>query len=123
VRKLLAICTAVLLAGCGGRPTADWIDLLRSKDAAQRLHAIKALEKKRSEAATVVPALTGVLGDGDSFVRRDAAKALGSFGPEGRPALPALLPLLRDRSAGVRKAAAGALKAIDADEAARAGVR
>ena len=113
MRTSLAFCAGLLLAGCGGKPTADWLEQLRSKDAAQRLHAIKALEKKSSEAATVVPALTQVLGDDDPFVRRDAAKALGQFGPEARPAMSALRPLLRDRNAGVRKAAVAALEAIE----------
>jgi HEAT repeat protein len=109
----LAICAGLLLAGCGGKPTTDWVAQLRSKEATQRLHAIKALEKKTSEATTIVPALAHVLGDEDPFVRRDAAKALGHFGPEARPAVPALRPLLRDRNAGVRKAASAALGVIE----------
>ena len=113
MRTSLAFCAGLLLAGCGGKPTADWLEQLRSKDAAQRLHAIKALETKRSEAAAVVPALARVLGDEDAFVRRDAAKALGHFGPEARPALPALRPLLRDRNPSVRKAATAALGTIE----------
>ena len=112
MRKFLPLCV-VLLAGCGDRPTADWVDQLRSKDATQRLHAIKALQNKRAEAATIVPVLSGALRDEDPFVRRDAARALGNFGPEARPAVPALLPLLRDRNAGVRKATATALAVID----------
>jgi HEAT repeat protein len=103
----------VLLAGCGGKRTADWVEQLQSKDSAQRLRAIKALEKRRLEAATIVPAMTPLLSDEDSFVRRDAARALGAFGAQGRPALPALLALLRDRNAGVRKAAAAAVEGID----------
>jgi HEAT repeat protein len=122
MRKVLTILTAWLLAGCGGQSTAGWIEQLRSKDAAERLHAIKALEKK-SEAAAIVPALTSVLGDEDAFVRRDAARALGRFGPESRSALPALLPLLRDQNAGVRKAAVAALAAIDPEAGSRAKIR
>jgi HEAT repeat protein len=119
VRKVLAICAAVLLAGCGGKPTADWIEKLRSADSAQRLHAIKALENKKSEATTVVPALAGVLVDESPFVRRDAARALGGFGAAGKSARPALLALLGDRNVGVRKAAAAALAAIDPEAAAK----
>ena len=113
MRTFLAVCAGLLLIGCGGKSTADWLDQLKSKDSARRLHAIKALEGKRSEAATVVPALVPLLGDADSFVRRDAAKALGRFGPEARPALPALRPLLRDRNPGVRKAATAAVGTIE----------
>lgn len=113
MRTFLAVCAGLLSAGCGGKPTADWVGQLKSKEPAQRLHAIKALETKRSEAAAVVPALARVLGDEDAFVRRDAAKALGHFGPEARPAVSALRLLLRDRNAGVRKAATGALATID----------
>jgi HEAT repeat protein len=113
VRTFLAVCAGLLLAGCGGKSTADWLAQLKSKDSAQRLHAIKALEKMTAEAAAIVPALAQVLGDEDPFVRRDAARALGRFGPEARTALPALRPLLRDRNAGVRKATTAALGTIE----------
>jgi HEAT repeat protein len=109
----------VLLLGCGGKSTTDRLEQLRSPEATQRLHAVKALGEKRSEASQVVPALARALADEDAFVRRDAAQALGQFGPEGREALPALRALLKDRNAAVRRAASGALKKIDPGEAAR----
>ena len=123
MRTFLALCAGLLLVGCGGKSTAGWIDRLKAKDSAERLHAVGALAQKKSEADTVVPALAQTLKDEDAFVRRDAARALGNFGTAARPALSALLPLLRDRNAGVRKAAATAIKAIDPEEAAKGGVR
>jgi HEAT repeat protein len=113
----------VLLLGCGEKSTTDRLEQLRSPEAAQRLHAVKALGENRSEASRVVPALARALEDEDAFVRRDAAQALGQFGPEGREALPALRALLKDRNAAVRRAASGALKKIDPEEAARTGGR
>jgi hypothetical protein len=121
VKKLVAVCVG-LLAGCGGKSTADWIAQLRARDGAERLRAIKALGQRKSEAATVVPALAQVLRDEDAFVRRDAARALGEFGAAGLPALPSLRPLLQDRNAAVRKAAAQKLRKID-PEGAHSGVR
>ncbi len=120
MRNQVALLGVLLLAGCGGKPTSAWIDQLRSADAAQRLRAVKVLQEKRSEAGTVVPALAGLLGDPDVFVRRDAARALGRFGPDGRAALPALTGLLQDRNPGVRKAAAEALEKIDPEGGPRA---
>jgi HEAT repeat protein len=103
----------VLLTGCGGKSTSDWIAQLRSKDAAERLHAVKALGQRSGEAELVVPALAGTLRDEDAFLRRDAAVALGELGPAARPAVAALQGALRDKNGGVRKAAAAALQNID----------
>lgn len=121
--KLLTIGLVVVLAGCGGKSTGDWAAQLRSGDASQRLHAIRALEDRGAEAA-VVPALAEALKDENAFVRRDAARALGKVGPEARPAVPALLAAARkDRERSVRKAVAEALKKIDPTAAQQAGVR
>jgi HEAT repeat protein len=111
------------LGGCGAKSTADLIDQLHAKDSSQRLHAVKALATRASEAEVVVPALAEALKDEDTFVRRDTAKALGETGPAAKPALPALLVALRDKHPAVRKAAADALRKIDADAATKAGVR
>jgi HEAT repeat protein len=113
VKKFLVLCSGLLLLGCDSKPTAAWIEQMQSKDASQRLHAIKALEHKKSDSATIVPALTNALADEDPFVRRDAAKALGNFGREARSALPALRRMMRDHNAGVCKAADDAVKKID----------
>jgi vesicle coat complex subunit len=113
MKKFLVLGSLLLLVGCDSKPTSAWIAQLQSKDSADRLHAIKALERKKSDAGTIVPALTQALEDEDAFVRRDAAKALGKFGREARSALPTLTRLLRDQNAGVRKAAEEAVKKID----------
>jgi HEAT repeat protein len=116
MRKLLILGSCLLLIlGCDNKSTSAWVAQLQSKDSAERLHAIKALERKKSDAATIVPALTQALDDEDPFVRRDAAKALGRFGREARSALPTLTRLLRDQNAGVRKSAEEAVKKIDPD--------
>jgi HEAT repeat protein len=115
VRKFLVLGLLVLLVGCDRKPTAAWIEQMQSKDSAERLHAIKALERKKSDAATVIPALTQALNDEDPFVRRDAARALGKFGREARPALPALRRMMRDHNAGVCRAAEEAVKKIDSE--------
>jgi HEAT repeat protein len=112
----------VLLAGCSNKSTTEWVDQVKAQDSAERLHAIRALGERPTEAAVVVPALSAALKDRDPFVRRDAAHALAKLGPEARPALPALRPLLKDRNHGVRKAATEALKKIDPTPAARAAI-
>jgi len=118
VKKLLFVSLAVLLAGCGGKSTDDWLTQLRSADAAGRLHAIRALEDRGAEAEAVVPALTAALRDDNAFVRRDAAVALGKLGPAARGAVPALQAARKDREPRVRKAAAAALQHIHAERAA-----
>src|SRR5581483_10076392 len=117
MKRFLGLGLAVLLAGCG-KPTTAWLDQLHAPDAASRLHAIKALGDRPSEAPLAVPALAQVLSDQDAFVRRDAAEALGRFGTDARPAVPALLTRLRDRQRMVRRAAAHALVKIDPEIAA-----
>jgi HEAT repeat protein len=114
MRKFAITALLLVLAGCSGRPTGDLVAQLKTKDGAERLHAIRALSERPAEAATVVPALSAALRDRDPFIRRDAALALGRMGPEARDALPALRPLLKDRNQRVRKAAADAVKKIDA---------
>jgi HEAT repeat protein len=123
VRKLGVLVLAVAAAGCGTKSTGEWVEQLRSPDAALRLHAVKALGERGSEAAQVAPALGEALKDEDAFVRRDAALALGRLGPEAKPAVPNLVAALRDKKPAVRKAAAEALKTIDPETAAQRGLR
>lgn len=113
MRKIGAIALLAALAGCSSRPTSEWVAQLQTADGAHRLHAIHALGERPAEAATVVPALSAALKDGDPFIRRDAALALARIGPEARAALPALQPLLKDRNQHVRKAATEAVSKID----------
>jgi HEAT repeat protein len=113
MRHFAMVGTALMLvAGCGSRPTSDWVEQLKAKDGVQRLHAIRALSERPDEAVVVVPALSEALRDSDPFIRRDAALALAKLGADARPALPALRPLLKDRNHGVRKAATEALNKI-----------
>jgi HEAT repeat protein len=123
MKKLLLVSFAFLLAGCGGKSTGDWVEQLRSRDSAQRLHAARALGDRGTEAPVVVPALADALKDEDAFVRREAAHSLGKIGPDAKPAASALMGALRDRKPDVRKAAGESLKNIDPETAARVGVR
>jgi HEAT repeat protein len=122
MKKGLLVSLAIVLAGCG--PSAgERIEQLRSKDSAQRLHAVKALGERGGEADVVVPALVGALKDPDAFVRRDAAQALGKIGPQARTAVAALLAARKDKNVRVRLEASNAVKRIDPEAASRAGVR
>jgi HEAT repeat protein len=125
MRKLWLISgLAIMLLGCGRREsTADWMDKLHSQDSATRLHAVKALGEKRTEANTVVPALAEALRDQDPFVRREAANSLGRIGTDARSAVPALVSAMQDTQPKVRQAASQALKQIDPEAAAKANLR
>ena len=123
MKKIIVSFLVVLSAGCGrGKTTADLLEQMRSKESAQRLHAIEALGDRGKEAA-VAPALAVALRDEDAFVRRDAAVALGRIGAEARQTTPALVATLKDKKADVRRAAAKALSRIDPDALPRAGRR
>jgi HEAT repeat protein len=119
MRIITAAGLVVLLAGCGGRSTAEWAEQLNDADASRRLEAVRQLQQRGTEAEEVVPALARALKDENAFVRRDAASALGKLGAEAQPAVPALLALRRDRERSVRKAVASALREIDPAAAAR----
>ena len=124
MKKYVVLCLIALASGCGKpKTTTDWIDQLKAKDSAQRLHAVKALGERGNEAAVVAPALALALGDEDAFVRRDAAHALGRIGADARATTPALVAALKDRNSGVRLAAGKALKGIDPEAAVRAKVK
>lgn len=123
MKKVSVVCLALLLCGCGTKSTADWVEQLRSQDAAQRLHAARALRDRGAEAGVVVPALEEALKDKDAFVRQEAARSLSTLGPEAGAAAPALKAALRDRKPAVRKAAAEALKRVDPTVPNSAGTR
>jgi len=99
--------------GCGKGSTPYWIEQLKAPESIARIQAIHTLQERKSEAETIVPALSEALKDENIYVRRDAARALGSFGEEAKSAIPALQDALRDREASVRTAAAKALARID----------
>jgi HEAT repeat protein len=119
MKKVLPLCV-MLLVGCGRMSTDEWIEQLKSKDAAQRLHAVKALGERTTEAPRTVPALALALKDENAFVRRDAAAALGRIGEEARGAVPDLVAAGRDRNGNVRRAATDALQRIDPTALAKA---
>jgi HEAT repeat protein len=106
---------ALVLCGCGGKSTAELIDLAKSKDSADRARAVGALGKRGAEADAAVPVLAEALKDEDAFVRRDAARSLGQIGPAASAAVPALRVATRDKNQHVRQAAAEALRKVAPD--------
>ncbi len=112
---LLLSCAAILLSGCAGKSTKEWVEQLGSSGAAERLHAVKALAERKGEAGEIVPALAAILKDENAFVRRDAAEALGEMGAGEKAAVPALLAAIKDQNPGVLKEAAKALHRIEAE--------
>jgi len=69
------------------------------------------------------PALTRLLGERHADVRASTARTLGFMGDAAQASCPALVKSLRDKDAETRSASAEALKKIDAEAAARAGVK
>jgi HEAT repeat protein len=123
MRPSLLIGACLLLAGCNGKSTAEWVAQLRDRDSTQRLHAIQALGENRTDAEIVVPALAQTMQDADAFVRRDTARALARFGQAASAAVPALRLACRDRNQHVRQAATEALRQVAPDLAGEAGKR
>jgi HEAT repeat protein len=79
---------------------AQLIKELADQDGFTRWNAArKLLACFRAEAAPAVPALSKLLKDPDSDVRRKAALALGVIGPEGKRAAPVLMEILKDDDA------------------------
>ncbi len=110
---MLVTLLSLATCGCGGsKSTAEWIELSKSKDSAERIRAIGALAEKKSEAEAVIPALIEALKDSNAFARRDAARALGSFGAAASVAASALQLAARDKNEHVRQAAKDALLRI-----------
>jgi HEAT repeat protein len=109
VAAVLIAC-AVAAFGCRKRPeerTAEWIEKLKSPDAAVNGPAARELIDIGEPA---VPALAAVLKDPDPRVRRAAASTLWGLGTRMGAAVPALAETLRDADAEVRLAAAMALE-------------
>jgi HEAT repeat protein len=113
MRTTLAVVLLVLSAGCGSRPTDDWLRQMKDPDVVKRREAIRELGSRPGEADRAVPALAEALRDESGYVRHDAATTLGKFGPDARPAVPALTATLKDKEHSVRTAATAALKRID----------
>ncbi|MCU0723960.1 MAG: HEAT repeat domain-containing protein [Planctomycetes bacterium] len=82
------------LAGLGPAAVPALADALRVPSL--RLRAAAELGRIGKDPRTAVPALAGLLADGDPGVRRAALEALGEFFEEAAPAVPWILPLLAD---------------------------
>ena len=77
-----------------------------------RLWAADALGKLGPDAKDAVPALSGLVKDGEPQIRQTAADALGRIGSAAEKATPVLIGLLTDQTWIVRNAAATALLQI-----------
>src|SRR5712691_6602525 len=96
-RVLGPLLVLVLLAGCRGKSTEDWLRQLKDPDVTLRRQAIRELGALPGEAARIVPALIEALRDENPYVRHDAALTLGKFGPAAKEAIPALNLAVKDR--------------------------
>ncbi len=88
-----------------------------------RASAVFALGGIHAEPERVVSVLIKCLGDPSIEVRSEAAEGLGNFGENAKPAVPALVVLLQSPNQDVMNRAKAALLRIDAEAAARAGVK
>jgi hypothetical protein len=72
----------------------------------------------------VVPVLVEKLAAPNTTLWRGyVMDALGSFGESAKPAIPFIVPRLKDANIDNRSAATNALNAIEADAAAKAGLK
>ena len=118
-------------AGCLGNIGPDakaaipaLLPLLNNKSRMVAWDTTLNLGKIHMEPDLVVPALIEKLGALEaSSYRGTVMSALGRFGKLATPAIPAILPFLHDADNNIRTEATNALKAIDAEAAAKAGVK
>jgi HEAT repeats len=115
IRKCFITFILILLfAGCNrGKSTDSLIGDLSSKDDGDRIKAVRFLQHRKIDAATVVPALIESLKDSDGDVRRSAAIGLGNFGAEAKSAIEALEELKRDKDRRIHDAASVAISRIE----------
>jgi HEAT repeat protein len=85
--------------------------------------AIRSLGQIHSAPEVSVPALIRALDDTNHQTRYEAANALGIFGTNATAAIPALVRAFKSQDKHIYSTAADALKAIDAEAAAKAGVK
>lgn len=107
---VLIACAVAASFGCRKKPeerTAEWIEKLKSPDAAVSGAAARELINIGEPA---VPALAAVLKDPEPRVRRAAASTLWGLGTRMGPAVPGLADTLRDADTDVRLAAVMALE-------------
>ena len=94
-----------------------------STNEARRLSAVHALSQIHAQPAEVVPVLVNSLSHTNFEVRAQVVEGLGRFGEESQQAVPALVLSLYDSNSVVRRAATNALRRIDAEAAAKAGIK
>jgi HEAT repeat protein len=118
MRRILIAALLLLFIGCGKAPTTTrvnhWVETLRSNDAKLRKKAAFTLGNLgATDPASVVPALTAALKDGDPAVRCEAILALLKCGPAAAETVPALTDLRQsDPDARVRIFAAKAVEKL-----------
>lgn len=101
------------------RPTAYWIETLRSspdlqerRDAAYALAIISGDYGLDREAQEVLPVLLAGMKDRDEWIRQMSMNALGPMGRHAAPAIPALIAEAADRESETRDVAVLALGQI-----------
>ena len=88
-----------------------------------RANAFQALRSIHSRPELCVPALAAILRSPDPLMRQMALSALVGFGSAAKPAWAEILDCLGDPDRWTRETAANLLKKIDAEAAAKAGVK
>jgi HEAT repeat protein len=111
--RLSVVLCLLILGGCGKKSTSELIQDAKSSEEGKRITAVRLLQHRQGDAATVVPALIESLKDQDGDIRWSAAIGLGYFGDQAKEAIPALQEAEKDRDARVREAATVALSRID----------
>lgn len=109
--------------GAYGKPASAALDLtpflaqltmaLRDEDERVLALTAQAFAHLGPKAASAVPELVRLLGDGRDAVRNTACLGLAGIGPAARDALPALRQALNDPSSDVRRFAQRAIERID----------
>jgi len=114
-RHMLSLLIPLLaVVGCQGqKSTSELIADLKSGPEKDRLIAARLLQNRKSDAATVVPALIEALKDKSDDVRLSSAIGLGYYGDDAKAAIPALKELEKDSDARIREAAGVAMSRID----------
>ena len=115
MRSVVLFCLFLLACGgCGKTKTTDELLAdLKSRQARDRIIAVRLLPERKADAEKVVPAMIESLKDRDDDVRLSAAVGLGGFGEQAKAAIPGLQAAGKDSDARVRRAAGVALSRID----------
>ncbi len=115
-KVLTSVATVSLLmssiASVQAQSVEEYIQALKSNDAAAQVQAARALGTMGGEAASAVGALVDALESDETELASAAALALAAIGPEAREAVATLVNELKDADAGVRARAAYALGKI-----------